>query len=157
MLLLPMAWAKRVWALPFLTVLCPSERFYQQHGRRHQSLTERAWQAIRLIKRWLPRRDLVFVTDSSFAALELLDQVQRLPKTSLITRLRLDAALYDPAPPRKPTTKGRRRLKGKRRPTLEDVLADDQTEWTTLALEAAATFGCGLARRSRIIEGGIKA
>ena len=27
MLLTPLAWANRVWALPFLTVLCPSERF----------------------------------------------------------------------------------------------------------------------------------
>lgn len=132
MLLVPMAWAKRVWALPFLTVLCPSERFYQQRERRHQSLTERAWQTIRLVKRWLPWRDLVFVTDSSLAALELLDQVQRLPKTSMITRLRLDAALYDPAPPRDPTTKGRPRLKGKRRPTLAAVLADDNTAWTTM-------------------------
>jgi hypothetical protein len=135
MMLLPMAWGKRVWALPFLTVLCPSERFYQQRRRRHQSLTERAWQTIQLVKRWLPGRDLVLVTDSSFAALELLDQVQRLPKTSLITRLRLDAALYDPAPPRDATTKGRPRLKGKRCPTLEAVLADDNTEWKTLEVD----------------------
>ena len=44
MVLTPMAWANRVWALPFLTVLCPSERFYAQRGRRHQTLLERAWQ-----------------------------------------------------------------------------------------------------------------
>ena len=44
MLLVPLTWANRVWALPFMTVLCPSERFYEQRGRRHQSLTERAWQ-----------------------------------------------------------------------------------------------------------------
>jgi hypothetical protein len=135
MLLTPMAWANRVWALPFLTVLCPSERFYEQRGRRHQSLTERAWQMIRLVRRWLPLDDLAFVADSSFAALELLDQVQSLPRTSLITRLRLDAALYDPAPPREPATPGRPRLKGKRRPTLEVVLVDEETEWTTLKVE----------------------
>lgn len=135
MLLLPIAWAHRVWALPFLTVLCPSERFYAQRGRRHQSLTERAWQMIRLVRRWLPLRDLVFVTDSSFAALELLNQVTSLPRTSMITRLRLDAALYDPAPPRVPGTKGRPRLKGTRRPTLEAVLADEATEWATLRVD----------------------
>ena len=28
LLLSPIPWAKRVWALPFLSVLCPSERFY---------------------------------------------------------------------------------------------------------------------------------
>ncbi len=135
MMLMPITWANRVWALPFLTVLCPSERFYEQRRRRHQNLTERAWQIIWLVRRWLPRRNLVFVTDSSFAALELLDQVNRLPKTSLITRLRLDAALYDPAPPRDPNAKGRPRLKGKRRPTLEAVLADDNTAWTTLEVD----------------------
>jgi DDE superfamily endonuclease len=135
MVLLPLSWANRVWALPFLTVLCPSERFYEQRGRRHQTLTERAWQMIRLVGRWLPGRDLVFVADSSFAALELLDKVATLPRASVITRLRLDAALYDPPPPRKPKTMGRPRLKGKRRPTLEAVLADKRTQWTTLHVE----------------------
>ena len=135
MVLLPLSWANRVWALPFLTVLCPSERFYEQRGRRHQTLTERAWQMIRLVGRWLPGRDLVFVADSSFAALELLDKVATLPRASVITRLRLDAALYDPPPPRQPKTMGRPRLKGKRRPTLEAVLADKRTQWTTLRVE----------------------
>jgi len=135
MVLRPLSWANRVWALPFLTVLCPSERFYEQRGRRHQTLTERAWQMIRLVGRWLPGRDLVFVADSSFAALELLDKVATLPRASVITRLRLDAALYDPPPPRKPKTMGRPRLKGKRRPTLEAVLADKRTQWTTLRVE----------------------
>ena len=135
MVLLPLSWANRVWALPFLTVLCPAERFYEQRGRRHQTLTERAWQMIRLVGRWLPGRDLVFVADSSFAALELLDKVATLPRASVITRLRLDAALYDPPPPRKPKTMGRPRLKGKRRPTLEAVLADKRTQWTTLRVE----------------------
>jgi len=135
MLLTPIPWANRVWALPFLSVLCPSERFYEQRRRRHQSLIERAWQLIRLLRRWLPGRELVVVTDSSFAALELLAQVQSLPKTCLITRVRLDAALYEPAPPRAPGHHGRPRLKGKRLPTLEAVLADDDTKWTTLKVE----------------------
>ena len=52
-----------------------------------------------LIKRWLPTRELVVVTDSSFAALELLAAVsKRSLSIHMITRLRLDAALYEPAP-----------------------------------------------------------
>jgi len=135
MVLTPLSWADRVWALPFLTVLCPSERFYAQRGRRHQTLTERAWQMIRLVVRWLPGREVAFVADSSFAALELLDKVATLPRASVITRLRLDAALYDPPPPRQPRTTGRPRLKGKRRPTLEAALADERTQWTTLIVD----------------------
>jgi hypothetical protein len=46
MILAPLSWADRVWALPLLTVLGPSERFYEQRSRRHQPLTARAWQMI---------------------------------------------------------------------------------------------------------------
>jgi hypothetical protein len=135
MLLTPMTWAGRVWALPFMTVLCPSERFYEQQGRRHQTLVERAWQIIHVVVRWLPGRDLVFVADSSYAVLELLHQVSELPRASLITRLRLDAALYDPPPAREPGHIGRPRLKGDRRPTLEAVWADEDTTWSKLTIE----------------------
>jgi DDE superfamily endonuclease len=135
MLLTPIAWANRVWALPCLTVLCPSERFYAQRGRRHHTLRERAWQIIRLVRRWLPGREVVFVADSSFAALEWLALVAQLPRVSVITRLRLDAALYDPPPPRAPGQRGRPRLKGKRRTTLEAVLADEKTPWSKLTID----------------------
>jgi hypothetical protein len=141
MLLTPIAWANRVWALPCLTVLCPSERFYAQRGRRHQPLTERAWQMIRLIVHWLPGREVAWVADSSFAVLELLDKVQTLPRASVITRLRLDAALYDPPPPRAPRQTGRPRLKGKRRPTLEAVLTHEKTQWSLLPI--AQWYGAG--------------
>jgi hypothetical protein len=51
------------------------------------------------VKRWLPTRELGVVADSSFAALELLDTVsQAVMPLHIITRLRLDAALYEPAP-----------------------------------------------------------
>ena len=135
MLLTPIVWAQRVWALPCLTVLCPSERFYEQHGRRHQTLLERAWQIIQLVQRWLPGREVVFVADSSFAALEWLALGAQLSGGSVITRLRLDAALYDPPPPRVLGQRGRPRLKGKRRPTLEAVLADERTRWNKLAID----------------------
>ena len=51
MLLVPIAWADRVWALPFLTALAPSERCPQEHGRRHQKLTDWAGQLLRTVGR----------------------------------------------------------------------------------------------------------
>jgi hypothetical protein len=135
MLLAEVSWAGRVWALPFLTVLCPSERFYPQRGRQHQTLVERAWQIIQVVVRWLPNRAVVFVADSSFAVLELLKRVSDLEGASLITRLRLDAALYDPAPERKPGQMGRPRLKGARRPTLKTVLCEHGRKWTKLQID----------------------
>ncbi|HJQ67761.1 MAG TPA: transposase [Blastocatellia bacterium] len=132
MLLCEVSWANRIWALPFLTVLCPSERFYEGLGRQHQTLVDRAWQVIQLVVRWLPNRAVVFVADSSFAVIQLLKQVSDLHRASLITRLRMDAALYDGAPARQPRQMGRPRLKGARRPTLKTVLNDPKTEWTSI-------------------------
>jgi hypothetical protein len=92
----------------------------------------RAWQSIQLVRRWVPGRALVFVADSSLAALDWLALVARLPGGSGITRLRLAAALSAPPPPRAPRPTGRPRLTGKRRPTLEAVLAAAKTPWSTL-------------------------
>jgi hypothetical protein len=135
MVLPPIAWAKRVWALPLLTVLGPSERFYAQRGRRPHTVLQRAGHSIRLVRRWLPDRALVFVADRRFAALEWLARVARVPHVRVITRLRLDAALSDPPPPRTPGQRGRPRLTGKRRPTLETVLADEKTPWSQLMVD----------------------
>ena len=99
-----------VWALPFFTVLAPSERYNLQHRRRHKKLTDWGRQMIRQLRRWLPLRKLVVVADSTYAALDLLACVAGLIEpVALVTRLRLDAALYDPAPVRKPGTNGRPR------------------------------------------------
>jgi hypothetical protein len=133
MLLAPVPWAQRVWALPFLTVLCPSERYYTDRGRAHRPLTERAGQMLRVVHRWLPRREKVVVADSSFSALEFL--AARPERLQVVTRLRLDAALYEPAPERESGQPGRPRQKGQRLPTLADVAADPATDWIRLTLE----------------------
>jgi hypothetical protein len=134
MLLVPIPWAKRVWALPFLTALAPSERYYCDRVHRHKKLTDWARQMLLQVRRWLPKRFLVVVADSSFAVLELLWRMTQLANPiCMITRFRLDAALYAPAPP--PTgKKGRPRKKGERLPTLEQVLADPQTPWCQVSI-----------------------
>jgi hypothetical protein len=123
MLLAPVPWAERTWALPFLTALAPSERYCRERGRRHKKLTDWARQMALQARRWLPGREIVLLGDSSFAVLEFLVTLARHGLTG-ITRLRLDAALYAPAPPRRPGTIGRPRTKGARLPTLAEILAD---------------------------------
>ncbi len=129
MLLAPVPFVGRVWALPFLTALAPSERYAQAQGqgRRHKLLTDRARQLLLLLARWLPGRQVIVVADSSYAAIDLLAAVRR--HVTVITRLRLDARLFDPPPPRLPGTKGRPRVSGARQPTLLQRLADPETEW----------------------------
>ena len=72
MWLVPIPWAGRVWALPFLTVLAPSERYNRERGQRHKKLTDWTRQMILQLRRWLPNRPLVVVGDSSYAVLDLL-------------------------------------------------------------------------------------
>ena len=39
MLLVEVPWASRVWALPFLAALAPSERYAAARGKRHKKIT----------------------------------------------------------------------------------------------------------------------
>jgi hypothetical protein len=135
MLLVPMPWAQRVWALPFLTALAPSERYYQKRQRGHKTLSDWARQLLLQVRRWWPGRDLIAVVDNSFAVIALLKRMSQLANPiCMIARFRLDAALYEPAPPRLAGQNGRPRLKGPRLPTLADVLHDPTTVWTRVTL-----------------------
>ena len=132
MVAVPIPWAKRTWALPFLTILAPSARWAETNSKRHKTLTTWARQAILQTKRWLPNRRLVFVADSGFAALELLAAVRG--HVCMITRLRLDANLFRPAPKRRPGQRGRTPLKGRALPKLTAVLKNKKTIWTSVVV-----------------------
>jgi DDE superfamily endonuclease len=87
------------------------------------------------VRRWLPDRALIVVADSSYAALELLAWCARQARPlTVISRLRLDAALYRPAPARRPGQTGRPRLKGQRLRKLSERLKDARTRWQTCQL-----------------------
>jgi DDE superfamily endonuclease len=133
MWLVPIPWAQRIWALPFLTALAPSERYYETRGRKLKKMTDWARQMVFQVRRWLPDKDLVVVGDSSYAALDFLHACASLKHpVTVITRLRLDAALYDPTPPY--SGKGRPRKKGQRLPTPQQVIDHPNTTWTHLTL-----------------------
>lgn len=148
MVMVPVPWAGRRWALPFLTVLAPSERWSNKHDRRHKKLTDWARQAILQTKRWLPDRRLIIVADASFAALDLIAALRR--QVCLITRLRIDASLFAPAPPRQLGQIGRPRLKGQRLPKFVAMLVDPETAWSPINL--TEWYG-GQQRRLEIVSG----
>src|SRR5918995_488954 len=130
MLLVEIPWASRVWALPFLSALAPSERYAARRDRHHKKITEWAWQLLLQVRRWHPKRQIVAVADRAYASLKLLDQCRKLSDPiTFITRLRLDAALYEPAPPRHPRQIGRPRIKGERLPNLSEAAEDPRTAW----------------------------
>jgi len=126
MLLVRVPWAGRIMALPFLTVLAPSERFWAERPRAPKTLTDWVRQAILQIHRWLPGRTIVVVADSAFAAVELLAAVRG--HVSVVTRLRLDANLCAPPPPKKPG-RGRPPIRGKALPKLKSLIDDPAIVW----------------------------
>ncbi len=128
-------WAHRTWTLPVMTALAPTERYHLKIGKPHKKITDWARQMILQLRRRLPNRHIVVVADSSYAALDLLHFCQSMTHpVTFIARLRLDAALYTPAPPRQPGQMGRPRLKGQRLPTLRTLLDCPNTRWMSAAL-----------------------
>jgi hypothetical protein len=133
MLLSEIGWAGRCWALPFLTVLAPSQRYWQEHKqgqRQYKKLTDWGRQILIQAARWLPNRRIIGVGDASFASIDLLNDVR--PSVTMITRLRLDAALHKPPPRRLPGKVGRPPVVGKRLPSLKQRLTNPKTRWRRL-------------------------
>jgi DDE superfamily endonuclease len=134
-LLAEVRWASRVWSLPFLSALAYSERYAKEQGERHKTLTEWAGQLLLLVRRWYPDREIVAVADGTYSSLKLLDRCRRLSNPiTFITRLRLDAALYEPPPPRRRGQIGRPRLKGERVANLSVVAEDPDAEWEPITV-----------------------
>jgi len=127
MLVTPITWADRAWALPFLTVLAPSERYHQNKGVKHKKLSDWTKQICFQLSRWLPHHELIILGDGSYAVMELLAATCNY--VTWITRFRMDAALYDFASPPQKGQLGRPPLKGKRQPSLNERLADPKTKW----------------------------
>jgi hypothetical protein len=136
MLLTEIPWAARVWALPFFTVLAPSERYHTERGQPHRTITEWACLMVSQLRHWLPQQAIVLVADSSYAVLTFLQHCATLCRpVTVVTRLRLDAQLYAPAPERKPTSRGGRpRTKGDRLPSLRSLVESPSTVWESLTV-----------------------
>jgi DDE superfamily endonuclease len=128
MLLVPVPWSRRVWALPFLTVLCwPAGK----GTRRHKTSVDWVRQMMKQVRRWLPGRRLVLVVDGGFAAVSLaLACVKQ--QVVMVSRLRWDAALYHPPAPQPTGKRGPKPLKGKRQRSLQGWAERSDTPWETV-------------------------
>jgi len=133
MLLVPVPWSRRPWALPFLSVPTLAPATSAKLGKRHRTTVERTQTLIRLVRRWQPDREVVLVGDSGFAAVSL-GRVCRQQRVRLVSRLLLNAQLYDPPAPRPASTPGPKPKKGPRQPNLAARLADPATLWQAVTV-----------------------
>jgi hypothetical protein len=132
MLLVPVPWSRRVWALPFLTVLCwpPKSR----HKRRHKTSVDWVRQMMQQVRRWLPQQLLVLVVDGGFAAVALAVACT-VSDVVMVSRLRLDAALYHPPGSHPARKRGRQPTKGARQRSLKVWAARTDTPWESVVVD----------------------
>lgn len=127
MLIVPLPWSGRCWALPFLTVLAPSKRANEKAQKRHKTTVNWTVQMVKGVARWLGRRAWVLLGDGSYACVELawacLGQ-----QVTLVSRLRLDARLYEFPAPVVAGRRGPKPKKGKKLPALKTRLEEAQRE-----------------------------
>lgn len=129
-LLAHVPWSARVWALPFLSVLAPSQATNESQGRRHKSSIDWVRQMITQVHRWLPDRRIVLVVDGGMAVLKLGLRCAALDgAVTYVTRLQMNARLFDPPPAHQSGQRGRKRIVGARQPKPGEWLADPTTPW----------------------------
>lgn len=158
MLLVKLPWSSRVWALPFLTVLCraqqagqtaqvwrtkkrrrhkkPRPAKAQAHKsatgappRQHKSAIDGLMILMRQVQRWVPQRRVGLVVDGGFAAVKLALVCAATPNLALVTRLRWDASLYHAPKPRVAGQRGPTPTKGARQRALAEWAKRKDTPW----------------------------
>lgn len=136
MLLVKVPWGSRVWALPFLTVLAPSQETNTANGKRHKSSIDWVRQMTCQVRRWLPGREVVLVVDGGLVSLKSASRCAgyREPVT-YISRLQMNARLFDPPTPKPKGKRGKQPMVGPRQPKPKDWLDNPNTPWLSMTLD----------------------
>ncbi len=121
------SWCKRTLALPFLTVLLPSEECNKKNNKKHKTLQDWTCQVVVQLRKWLPHRQIILTADNEFATANIAVTSQN-QKIAYVSRLKLNARLFY-FPFRNPM--GRPRNKGLKLPKIDDILKDPNIKWET--------------------------
>ncbi|HXG94967.1 MAG TPA: transposase, partial [Blastocatellia bacterium] len=135
MVMVKLPWSSRVWALPFLSLLCRAEE--KERKRKHKSSIDILMICVGLILRWLPERTIALVLDGAFAAVKLALVCVGEPgsRMALVTRLRMDVNLYHPPGEQPAGKRGRKPLKGGRQRKLKEWAVRSDTHWEEVEVD----------------------
>ena len=149
MLLAPLPFTCRTWALPFMTVLAHPESQDDKRGRRHKTAVDLARQMIRVVRRWVKDRALVLVVDGGYAAVSLALCCSGLsPQVTLVSRMRLDARLFHFPTPSPKGRRGPKPKKGGRQRSLKQWAKRSNTPWETMEI----TWYGGIKRTLQVLS-----
>jgi hypothetical protein len=134
-LLVRVPWSARPWALPFFVVPVLAERVCQRLGKRPRSHIGWTQVLVTRLERWFPGRPILLVGDGNFMAIELIEHCRAAASpTTLVTRMRLDQALYAFPEPKPKGRRGRQAKKGARQMSPKQRLSDPNTGWQWVTL-----------------------
>ena len=128
MLLVRLPWCQRPWALPVVSVPTLTPATSAKLGKRHRTTIQAAQLVIWLVRRWHPQREIVLIGDGGFASARLSHTCRRL-RVCFVSRLLLNAQLYDPVPPQPQGKPGVKPNKGPRQRKLTQRLKESATAW----------------------------
>ena len=132
MLIIQFPWSKRPWALPFLTILMPSEN-KKEKKKLHKTSIRWAIQGLRQIRRWYPARKLILLADGGFACFDIIIECIE-KKITLYSRLQINAKLYEFPQPNLPSKRGPKPKKGKRIPKFKDMAKSSKYSWNSVEI-----------------------
>jgi hypothetical protein len=119
--LVDVPWSRRPWALPFMAVPALSEKRAHQLGKRYRSPSQWAAKMLDRVRRWYPDREVELLADGGYASVEGVHHAQT-RRIRLISRLRMDAALYEEPGIRPKNRRGPKPKKGARLPSFAERL-----------------------------------
>lgn len=124
----------RFFALPFMTVLEPSTKSDKIANRRHKTTLQWTIQMLTQVVRWLKNTPIMLVGDGGFACGKLAWRCLNLG-VCLITRLKMNARLYDLPPEQTSNKRGRKKTKGAKLYSFKQMVGMADLGWTEIVVE----------------------
>jgi hypothetical protein len=133
-LLLRFQFSERYMALPFMSALETSEKSDNAANRRHKTTLQWTMQMVIQVSQWLKYTPITIVGDGGFACGDLAWLCLKL-KIELITRLKMNARLYDFPPPDEPSKRGRKRIKGVKLISFREMIGMPDLGWKEINVD----------------------
>ncbi len=126
--------SKRHFALPFMTVLEPSAKSDKIAKKRHKTTLQWTIQMLIQVVRWLKNAPIILVGDGGFACGALAWWCLKL-NIALISRLKMNACLYDFPTVALPSKRGRKKTKGERLYSFKEMVNISDLRWIEVGVE----------------------
>lgn len=137
----------KTWCLPVLVRLYRSKKVCAASGQSYRKCQELAAELLVIVAKALPERQIVMVGDAAYTNSSLIKD--RPGNVTVLGRSRLDAAIYEPPPPRRPGQMGRPRVRGAKLPAPQEQATAPKAPWQSVQV---TVYGKTVTVRALVID-----